>query len=128
MSPPDFSTVNGKPVRPPLLKKISYWVRRLKFKENPHKVAGMLEIPLLSSMDRELLYFPPTLQDTPQASIDFAFNSLVSQFNRSEEFFNLNFHPWLIGTSNRLTLLEQILSYLSHEGVEFVLARDLAPE
>ena len=57
--------------------------------------------------------------------IEYAYKSWVSQFNKSGEYFNLNLHDWLIGTKNRLDLLDKILKYMKSKNAEFVLARDL---
>ena len=86
---------------------------------------SLLEIPLFSSMDADLLSLVSAEQKSPRILLDFALNTLKKQFNNSEKYFNLNFHPWLIGSSNRIILLDNILEYISNKDVNYVLAKDL---
>lgn len=85
----------------------------------------LMEIPLLSSMDGDLLFYLSPSQKSPDRWLEYAYKSLVKQFERSKEHFNLNFHPWLIGSANRSILLDKILNYLSKQKSQFILPRDL---
>lgn len=88
--------------------------------------SGILEIPLLSSMDGELLSLMSPDQRTPEAWLDFAKISLRRQYLRSKTHFNLNFHCWIIGTANRLCILEDILDYmLAANGTRFCLPAEM---
>lgn len=96
------------------------------FKQRPHMIGDLLEIPLISSQDGALLDSVDPEQKSPKERLDFAYESLKTQFDKSGDFFNLNFHPWLIGSANRPILLKRILSYIAnHEEIEFVLPIDL---
>jgi peptidoglycan/xylan/chitin deacetylase (PgdA/CDA1 family) len=111
--------VSSKTLLRPILDVL--WKR---YKKYPYRNGGLVEIPLLSSQDGELLgLFSPT-QETPKQSINFALKSLKKQFSVSKKFFNLNFHDWIIGTGNRPVLLEEILKHISSKS-EFILPRDL---
>lgn len=94
-------------------------------KKEPFKKGNMLEIPLLSSQDGELFGLVDPSQETPKAWLDFAYQTLKTQFDKSGKVFNLNFHPWLIGTSNRVSVLSKILDYINQKNPEFVLAKEL---
>jgi peptidoglycan/xylan/chitin deacetylase (PgdA/CDA1 family) len=94
------------------------------YPKEPYQINQLFEIPMLSSMDGDLLFYLSPLQNSPSEWLDYAYDSLVSQFNRSGKYFNLNFHPWVIASANRISLLERILEYLSNQGVEYVLAKD----
>ncbi len=95
-------------------------------KKRPYHVNGLLEIPLLSSLETDLLNILPAHQNSSEAWLKSAFENLKKQYNQSREYFNLNFHPWFIGSSNRITLLKNILGYLSSKKEnKFVLAREL---
>ena len=95
------------------------------WRKGPHKINQLLEIPLMSSMDGCLLSYLPPTQNSPDRWLDYAYESLIKQFHRSENYFNLNFHPWVIGSANRLILLDKILNFVSDQGVEFVLPKEL---
>ncbi len=97
-----------------------------KFRKEPYVHNGLVEIPMVSTMDGNLLFYQPPHQPTHKAWLDYAYTSLISQFSRVDGYFNLNFHPWVIGSSNRPPLLRRLLSYITESDVEFVLAGDLA--
>lgn len=96
-----------------------------KNEKSPYKVDGLTEIPLLSSMDGDLLGRTGPSQKTPKNIIEYAYESIKRQYYKSGNFFNLNFHPWLIGTSNRIELLKEILSFISNQNCNFVLAKEI---
>lgn len=100
---------------------------RLK-KRHPILKNEVVEIPLLSSQDGELLGEVSPFQRSLDRYIQYTYSALVNQYKRSKLFFNLNFHPWLIGSANRLTLLDKILFYLTCRKSEctFVTAENLA--
>lgn len=93
----------------------------------PFEKQGLLEIPLLSPLDIYCIQpFPEVTEPSPTNSIEQAFQMLIAHYQRSKEFFNLNFHPQIIGTQGRLLLLERILSYLANQSnIRFVLPRQI---
>lgn len=91
----------------------------------PFKSRKLYEIPLFSTTDYNLLGSALPNQESPEPSLKFAYEALKKQFDKSRNYFNLNFHAWLIGSSNRPLLLEEILSYISKKEVKFLLARQL---
>lgn len=99
------------------------WSRHRKM---PYKVVNeLVEIPLIGSQDGELLGEMDPMQKTPEKLISFAEHSYKLQFDESKEIFNINFHPWLIGSMNRTKLLKNILDYMNQNEVEFVVAKKL---
>lgn len=94
------------------------------YRKEPFKVNGILEIPLLSSFDGALLAVSP-IQKSSSFKLKYTFEVLKSQFDKSNNYFNLNFHPWCIATGNRLTLLEKILNYISKQDSSFILPREM---
>lgn len=95
------------------------------FPKAPFLTNGMLEIPLLSSMDGELFgQIDPNQKSTPE-QLDFVANSIQKQFFECKNFFNATFHDWIIGSSNRIVVLEKTLDFLKKEGCQFALAREL---
>ena len=95
------------------------------FPKKPYKDGSLIEIPLLSSMDGELLDLISPFQKSPDKWLDFTYQTWVRQYEQSGSYFNLNCHDWLIGSNNRIELLDRILSFLKGESTEFVLARDI---
>lgn len=91
----------------------------------PFESRKLYEVPLLSTMDYNLLGSMLPNEKSSISLLKFAYETLKRQFNKSKNYFNLNFHVWLIGSSNRPCLLEKILSYISKQEVEFLLARQL---
>lgn len=85
----------------------------------------LLEIPLFSSMDGELLNLVSPHQESPSHIIEFTFQAWRRQYQRSGNYFNLNLHPWLIATKNRLPLLLRTLDFICRSGGQFILPRDL---
>lgn len=123
--------VLNNPLSKPSFKIIKYAFFGLlwkSYKKEPFKtsaVGKMLEVPLLSSQDGELLSLVDPAQKTPEVLLNFAYQTLKTQFDKSGKVFNLNFHPWLIGTTNRIDVLERVLDYISRKDTKFVLAKDL---
>jgi len=93
-------------------------------KKEPFQITdNLVEIPLLSPLDIYCIYpFPEPLKDSPESSLQEAYEILVKHHKSSKMYFNLNFHEHTIGTANRVELLEKLLSYLSHQSdTQFVL-------
>ena len=101
------------------------WLSWKIYPKKPYMNKGILEIPLFSSMDGEFLGWLPPSQNSSAKRIDYAVSSYLKQYKRSDVFFNLNFHPWLIGTGNRIQVLSKILDNLIQQGGLFQLARDI---
>ncbi|MBR9705527.1 polysaccharide deacetylase family protein [Candidatus Pacearchaeota archaeon] len=99
--------------------------QNLFYPKKPYKVNGLLEIPLQSSLETDLLGIVSLEQKSSEEWLTSAFNGLKKQYLRSHDYFNLNFHPWLIGTQNRLRLLNDILGYIHLKEAKFVLAGEL---
>lgn len=114
----------GLPGGPALMRALATIRWRL-FPKAPHPRWGLTEIPLLSSMDGELLGLVAPSQDSPHEWLDFAFRAMKKQFGKSGCIFNLNFHDWLIGSGNRHVLLDMILDHIAGNGGVFTLAGDL---
>ena len=88
-----------------------FGIWRLKYKEVPYRVMGNLyEIPLLSLMDGDLLGPVNPFQETPSSVIKYAVDSLVREAKQTRNFFNMNFHDWIIGTANRIKILDEALN------------------
>lgn len=107
------------------IKYVFFGLQWKRYRKEPFRTGNILEIPLLSSQDGELLSLVDPGQETPETWLDFAYEALKAQFDKSGKVFNLNFHPWLIGTSNRTLLLNMVLEYINQKNPKFILAKDL---
>ncbi|GEM_PF-1446534 len=123
---PDYSSINYKLAKTFFSLKSSFSVKA------PFMKNGLLEIPALSSSDGDLLSLVNPEQDSRKDFLNFAFAAWKSQFLHSGRYFNLNFHPWLIGSKNRLALLRGILKFIDArkraEKIIFLTAEELAEE
>ena len=110
-----------------LLGKTVYGFKRFFQRKAPFRKDSILEIPLLSPMDIFCIYpFPQAQENSPESSLEEAYRVIVSHYNSSKEYFNLNFHEHIIGTANRIQLLEKILRYLSQQSdANFILPHQL---
>ena len=101
----------------------SNWLNHFRspiFKEN------ILDFPLCSPLDCDLFGYPFPSEESNEIKMNYSFECLVKNFQMSKNFFNLNFHDWIIGTANRYKLLDKILNYLSHqESIKITLPKEL---
>jgi Polysaccharide deacetylase len=78
---------------------------------------ALLEIPLYSPLDCDLLGFPPPSVPSPQSLLDFARFALHSCLAGSGHLSMLTFHDWIVGGANRLALLDGVLSLIPEANV-----------
>ncbi len=79
------------------------------FRRAPRVRQNMLDIPLTTSMDCDILGLPAPADPTSQEQISAYLDILERQIARSGTYSNLNFHEWIIGNSNRPFMLQRIL-------------------
>jgi peptidoglycan/xylan/chitin deacetylase (PgdA/CDA1 family) len=106
---------------------IIYQIKYNRYPKEPF-LNGILEIPMLSSADGAFLGYLPPSQDSLESRLDYAYESFIKQYRYSQSHFNLNFHPWLIGSGNRIKLLEDLLDFLVGEKVNFVTCQQIYKE
>jgi peptidoglycan/xylan/chitin deacetylase (PgdA/CDA1 family) len=83
----------------------------------PFYRGGLLEIPIYSPLDCDLLGFPPPSLPSPQSLLDFARFALESCLARPGHLSMLTFHDWIIAGANRLALLDRVLSFIPASNV-----------
>ena len=87
---------------------------------------NIIDFPLYSPLDCDLFGYPFPFEESDEITMNYAFKCLVKNFQISKNFFNLNFHDWIIGTANRYELLDKILNYLSNqESIIIILPKEL---
>lgn len=84
----------------------------------PFYRGNLLEIPLYSPMDCDLLGFPGPSEPTDETHIAFTRFALRSCLGQAGPFGMLTFHDWIIAGANRLALFDQLLSDLAASGAE----------
>jgi len=95
------------------------------FPKKPYTENGLVHIPLLSSMDGELLGQLDPNQKSSKQQIEYVISSLKNQYFESSEYFNLTFHDWIVGSENRTEVLSKILDFLKEQKCEILTASQL---
>ena len=92
----------------------------------PFERYGLLEIPISSPLDCDMLGLPKPDEDTSDDFLRYAITTLTGGVKRRGDFYNVTFHDWIIGSSNRLQLLDNFLSsFAFHESLKFITGSEL---
>lgn len=104
------------------------WRPALRFLAAPVPLdrCGLVDVPVASPLDCDLLGLPSPLEDSPPELMAFARRRLVLGAARGQRPYNVTFHDWLIGSANRIRLLDAVLGDLVGSG-GFVDARTWRP-
>lgn len=87
---------------------------------------GLIEIPAHAPFDNELLGLPNPNEPTSNSLLNYAKETLIHNVRDARGAYNITFHDWIIGTNNRLGVLEEVLSVLSGvQNIKFVLPDEL---
>ena len=76
-------------------------------------------------MDGELLGQLDPNQKSSKQQIDYVISSLKKQYSESDEYFNLTFHDWIVGSENRTEILSKMLNFLNEQKCEILTASQL---
>jgi len=98
-------------------------IRWLRSGRRPYYRGRLLEIPLYSPLDCDLLGLPDPSEPTPQALLDFARFAFLASLAQGPVTM-LTFHDWIIAGANRLSLLDDVLASLPELGIEAVTVED----
>jgi hypothetical protein len=74
---------------------------------------GLVEYPLTSPLDCDLLGYPTPGGPSSDAELAYAERVLTSMFDRSADHFTVNLHDWIIGTDRRITVLDRVLGHIA---------------
>lgn len=74
---------------------------------------GLIEVPVYAPLDCDLLPLPKPEENTKENFIEYAIAVLSGGINREGNLYAITFHDWIIGTGNRLQILEKTLDALS---------------
>lgn len=92
----------------------------------PFKRNELVEIPVHAPIDCELVGLPHPTESTSQVLLDYAVSSLTKNVRDADGIYNITFHDWIVGSSNRLEILEKTLAVLSSDkNVRFILPDEL---
>jgi peptidoglycan/xylan/chitin deacetylase (PgdA/CDA1 family) len=78
-----------------------------------HRPEGLVEYPLTSPLDCDLLGYPTPDEPSSAAELDYAVRVLTAMFDRSADHFTLNLHDWIIGTDRRIEVLDRVLTHVT---------------
>lgn len=78
----------------------------------PFRRGNLIELPLYSPLDCDLLGLPTLDTATSNDWSRYTTTCLVGGVKRKGIYYILNFHDWIIGSSNRVLILENILKLL----------------
>jgi hypothetical protein len=79
----------------------------------PFMRGELLEVPVYSPLDCDLLGLPKPSEQSSDKVIAYATNAYVGGLNKKGEIYSLNFHDWIIGSQNRIAVLDDTLARLS---------------
>jgi peptidoglycan/xylan/chitin deacetylase (PgdA/CDA1 family) len=88
----------------------------------------LLEIPVYSPLDCDLVGLPSPSVPTPPALLDYACFALESCLVSPSPVSMLTFHDWIISGGNRLTLLDDLLGRAHQANVRSVTVHGCLPE
>ena len=74
---------------------------------------GLIEYPLTSPLDCDLLGYPRPDESSSAAELDYAVRVLTALFDRSADHFTVNLHDWIIGTDRRIEVLDRVLAHVT---------------
>ena len=96
------------------------WTQRLRWLLNrrvPFVRDGLVEVPLYAPLDCDLLGMPAPWQDTPPAMLGYARAVAAAAATAPGVLSMVTFHDWIVGTGNRLVLLDDALAAARAAGV-----------
>jgi peptidoglycan/xylan/chitin deacetylase (PgdA/CDA1 family) len=94
----------------------------------PFHLGSLLEIPLYSPMDCDLLGIPDPAASTPRGLHAYTKAALESSLAQSGRFSMLTFHDWIIAGANRLELLDAMLAFMAAARMRTVGVEERWPE
>lgn len=111
------------------LGKISANIRWMMSGAEPFYRGNLLEVPVYSPLDGDLLGFGDPQNETPSPLITYTVNCLSHGIQRDGNYYSLNFHDWVIGTGNRIVVIDEVLKRLSRNpSVRFLLSPAITKE
>jgi peptidoglycan/xylan/chitin deacetylase (PgdA/CDA1 family) len=77
-----------------------------------HRPEGLVEYPLTSPLDCDLLGYPTPDTASSEILLDYMVRVLTSIFDRPAVHFTLNLHDWIIGSGRRIEVLDRVLAHV----------------
>lgn len=105
-------------------KGISHIIENIKWLNRgavPFERNNILEVPVHSPLDCDLLGLPRPDENSSNEFINYAVTTLTAGVKRNGELYVLTFHDWIIGSANRIQVLDNTIETLSrNKDVVFV--------
>lgn len=87
----------------------------------PFNRDNIVEFPIFSPLDCDLLGLPKPEENTPDNIIRYAVEALTEGAKKRGDFYSITFHDWIIGPANRMQILEKILETFSkNDNIVFI--------
>jgi glycosyltransferase involved in cell wall biosynthesis len=100
---------------------VSFWRQWLGAGAAPFRRGKLIELPIYSPLDCDLVGLPHPDEPSAQAFIDYAITCLAAGVRRQGDYYNITFHDWITGSNNRISILDGVLAILSKDpDVQFV--------
>ncbi|HVZ10876.1 MAG TPA: glycosyltransferase [Candidatus Paceibacterota bacterium] len=100
-------------------------IRWILGQREPFMRDGLIEVPLSSPLDCDLLGLPDPSQMTSKKVSKYTVRCLVRGVNRPGSHYMLTFHDWIITSANRIEILSEVLKQLDRErNTSFVLSKE----
>lgn len=74
---------------------------------------GLLEFPLTSPLDCDLVGLPLPSEASGKKTIAYATRVITDCYDISGPYFNINCHDWIMGSQDRLQILDDALAYIN---------------
>jgi glycosyltransferase involved in cell wall biosynthesis len=92
----------------------------------PFRRDNIIELPILTPLDCDLIGLPKPAENTPDYIIRYMINTLSGGIEKKGYFYSITFHDWIVGTANRTQLLEKILDNFSKmDNVVFISSAEI---
>jgi peptidoglycan/xylan/chitin deacetylase (PgdA/CDA1 family) len=116
--------VRGRNVRP----HVGSTIRWLLSGAAPMYRGELLEIPVYSPMDCDLIGLPEPASSTPERQLRYAKFALKMCVSSPRPLAMVTFHDWIIATGNRLQLLDAVLSFIKERNLHTTTVTEAWPE
>ncbi len=117
--------LKDNPVNSIGFKKIIGNIQWILGQREPFMRGGLLEVPVSSPLDCDLLGLPEPASPTSKKVSSYAIKCLARGLNRPGSRYMLTFHDWIIASANRIEILDEILKRLNRErNTAFVLSNE----
>lgn len=85
----------------------------------PYQSHGLMEVPVYSPLDCDLIGLPTPQEASSPALLRYFVESLSDGASRPGSYYTVNVHDWIMGSNNRLAAFDELLGRLAARGLRF---------